>query len=113
MAEEREKMEKPLEFANLLFKWIDACGTAKTLEEYIVAVENLGDFLYSWWRRDKRFLKAMEINGNQVPDLSNQIFEGMSLEKQRDYARKLFRELMDVVYRSGFLPYREVDVIIE
>jgi len=78
--------------------------------EYFGNVEKLSDLLAPY--SDKKFL--LELKKNEVKrDTSNPFFESLSDVEKNRYARTLFRLLMDLIHRSGFMPYRSVEIIID
>lgn len=103
--------QEPLDFTQIVFKQINACReTRKIPELFFKEVETLCDLLRPYWDDD---LDAEMKKHELKPDLSNPYFNSASDEAKEDAARALFRALISLIHRSGFLPFREVEVIIE
>lgn len=106
----RSQFAEPLNYTQIVFTKIQDCMKSKASNEYFSHVEMLADLLFPYM--DELFEKQTKAN-KITRDLSKPYFQGMTPEQQRDYARKLFRALIDLVHRSGFMPYRSVEIIID
>jgi len=111
MAERIVSFEKPLDFTQIIFKQIDDVRRANSLEEYITAVDNLYDLMFSYGKGEERFQKEMQYDGTLI-DLSNPFKPKIAPEKQREYYRQVFRALISLIHRSGFLPFKEIEGVI-
>lgn len=110
MPETVVKLAETLDFPQIIFQCILTCVRTRDIDEYSIAVENLVDAMRPWW--DERFeddLKRKKIR----PDLSNPYFDALSKEKKRDYARSLFRSTMRLIQRSGFLPEKIIEGVLD
>jgi hypothetical protein len=110
VAEQHISFAEPLDFAQIVFRQINSCRESRKIpSDFYKNVESLSDILFPYW--DKMFKKVLE-NNKMKPDLSNPFFSQATDEKKEDYARLLFRELIALIHRSGFLPRKEVEGVI-
>lgn len=101
---------QPLDYTQIVFKKIQDCMTSKTTNEYFQNVEMLSDILIPYI--DDAFKVEMGDH-NISQDLSNPYFRKLTDDAKMDYARSLFRAIMRLVHRSGFMPYQSVEIIID
>lgn len=98
------KFAQPLDFTQVVFNKIQDAMRAGANYEYFEHVERLSDLLFPYY--DDEFnanCKEKKIK----PDLKNPWFDKASEDKKKDYARDLFKELIALIHRSGFLPYKD------
>ena len=102
--------QQSLDFTQIIFNSIQSIVNAKSDIEYFENVERLADLLFPYY--DDSF--NIEFNGKEFkPKLTNPWFNEISEEKKKAYARKLFRALVALIHRSGFLPEKRLEGILD
>ena len=101
-----------LNFEQIVFRQINLCREARIRDDtsFIVGVEVLHDLLCSYWDAD---YEAVVIGKQKLSKVENPFDDNLKLDTKVEQARILFRGLLDLIHRSGFMPFKEVDGLIE
>jgi hypothetical protein len=114
MAWNRQPASLPdsLDFSQIVFRQINTCREQRVSDDasFVRSVEVLNDLLCAYW--DDQYKKAI-TNGGKMTKMENPFDPNPNMNTQVEKARLVFRELLNLIHRSGFLPFREVEGVIE
>ena len=114
--------ERKLDFAEIIFRQILAVMEARRRGdgEFVREVEAFDDLMSSHWFNDKVYeQRVMQINDDykqKTRMLRPRLFfdhTALLQKRQVEKAKLVYRELIRLVNRSGFLPYREWETIVD
>ena len=106
------QFSEKMNFPDIIMEQIKTCMKARTasIPQYCLEVETLCDSMISYW--DKEFMREMKEK-ELKPDLSNPYFDSMTPEKKEDAARAVFRCVMKLIQRSGFISEKQVEGVLD
>jgi hypothetical protein len=101
-----------MNFPDIIMERINSCLKARviSISQYLLEVENLCDAMVSYW--DKDFITEMKSFKIQ-PDLNNPYFEDIKPEAKEESARGVFRCVMKLVQRSGFISEKTIEGLLD
>jgi hypothetical protein len=101
-----------MNFPDIIIERINACLKARivSVKQYCLEVESLCDAMVSYW--DKSFLEEMKTL-EMKPDMSNPYFDLIPEGRKEESARGVFRCVMKLVQRSGFISEKQVEGILD
>ena len=115
------RLTDSLDFPKILFKQVslilDARNSGDT-DSYIRNVEGLDHLMFYFWDDDYKknvnnVGEMFKANMGKIPNPGGEREKVMRLQAKYNYAQGIFKALMSLVGRCGFLPFREFTVIID
>jgi len=112
------RFPEPLDYPTIIFKQINACRESLSIDidKYSIEVSVLEDLLANYLDDDynKEYKTAEEEYKKNIVGLSanNPDDKRLINEFKGKYIRTIFRALIKLIGRSGFLPYKEIEGII-
>lgn len=99
-----------LDFTQLIFRQINSCREADKIPgQFFKEVKKLSNMLVPYW--DEEYKEQMDRL--KVPmDMSNPYSQYTS-EQKDEQAEPVFRELIMLIHRAGFLPEKKIEGVLD
>jgi hypothetical protein len=102
---------EPLDYTGIIFQHINDCRKAVSNgEQFLMSVQVLSDLLTPYY--DEQFdedLKDAKIQ----PNAANPYQNAVTIEEKVDHARAMLRALVKLVHRSGFMPEKRIEGVLD
>lgn len=109
--------DNALDFTQIIFQHINDCRKARmeNPDKFILAVETLNDLLYSYWKTDVHYKKELLVGRKNVQfaNVANPFDSNPGVQSKVEYARFVFRSLLDLIQRSGFMPEKTIEGVLD
>jgi len=121
--EEKYKFPDSLDFTGILFTQIKLILEARHKGDmigYMKDVEGLDHLLAGHWENEKEYLEEVKkINEEHdkrmmaIPNPGNKQDEMRRIQMEYERAQAVFKSLIKLIHRCGFLPFRRVFGVID